>query len=544
MVLALFLLVGVTSSVLAQAVANPGFETGNFTSWVTDANATISATNAHTGNFCVAISGGGTALQSITGLTPNTTYTLVGWGKQGTPCIGWIGVKNFGGTQIYTTISGSSYQQVVINFTTGATNTSAQIWISQGNGQTGVLYGDDFSIGFKPATDPANTGNWTANPAFSDEFNGTTLDTTKWYMPTSLGGWAGFSPAMWDPANHSVSGGVLHLQTINQDLLTNGSFETGDLSGWTNPAGGATISTLAKDAAGIQQAAQYTYGCMITGNADIEQVVTGLTPNTTYQLGCNMRIGTGTQVTMGVKNYGGTTKTLAKTVTDWYPTTSLQFTTGATSTSATIFASNSGGTGTVYCDEFSVVPATLPSGMHLTPGYYISASSVASLATPVYGYYEARIKASNTPVVSAFWFVDVTVPQEEIDVCELIGNATHNTSNTSGLLSQEMPMDTWYKDTYKNQAYFNLGVPVAADFHIYAVDWEPTTITYYCDGAPVPVRQINQLIPPAFPTMNGQTLVTRLQHLMFDSEVFAGYGIPPKGTATEFQVDYVRAWTH
>ncbi|MBV8265300.1 MAG: hypothetical protein JO252_03035, partial [Planctomycetaceae bacterium] len=33
-----------------------------------------------------------------------------------------------------------------------------------------------------PTSDPGNTGNWTLNPAFSDNFDAGTLDTTKWQL--------------------------------------------------------------------------------------------------------------------------------------------------------------------------------------------------------------------------------------------------------------------------------------------------------------------------------------------------------------------------
>ena len=61
-------------------------------------------------------------------------------------------------------------------------------------------------------------------------------------------------------------------------------------------------------------------------------------------------------------------------------------------------------------------------------------------------------------------------------------------------------MNTWYKDKYNNAFSYNLAPATDAAFHIYGVDWEANTITYYCDG--VQVRQITQSTTP--PTANAR----------------------------------------
>ena len=52
-----------------------------------------------------------------------------------------------------------------------------------------------------PASDPGNTGNWVFNPAFSDEFNGTSLDASKWDNVTN---WSGRYPSLFLASNVTV----------------------------------------------------------------------------------------------------------------------------------------------------------------------------------------------------------------------------------------------------------------------------------------------------------------------------------------------------
>ena len=75
-----------------------------------------------------------------------------------------------------------------------------------------------------PASDPTNTGNWVINTTFTDEFNGTGLDTTKWNEKqiketgsnpcgsTAAGiKWDGRQPALFLSSNVVVTGGTLQI---------------------------------------------------------------------------------------------------------------------------------------------------------------------------------------------------------------------------------------------------------------------------------------------------------------------------------------------
>ncbi|MCK1269275.1 MULTISPECIES: family 16 glycosylhydrolase [unclassified Bradyrhizobium] len=59
-----------------------------------------------------------------------------------------------------------------------------------------------------PLSDQSNIGKWRTLPSFSDEFNGETLDHTKW-SPTDS--WNGMKPSFFSPENVSVEAGCLNI---------------------------------------------------------------------------------------------------------------------------------------------------------------------------------------------------------------------------------------------------------------------------------------------------------------------------------------------
>ncbi len=89
----------------------------------------MSGTNPRTGPDDLEIAGYGAGQETVTGLSPNTTYTFSAYGYSNTSgSWGYIGVKNFGGTETSTTFSQTSWGLDEVTFTTGATNTSALMY--------------------------------------------------------------------------------------------------------------------------------------------------------------------------------------------------------------------------------------------------------------------------------------------------------------------------------------------------------------------------------------------------------------------------------
>ena len=268
-------------------VVNPGLETGSFSPWTSWNTAGISSSNARTGSYCIYTGNNNcSAEQVITGLSPNTTYTLRAYARVAVSGEGVkLGVKDYGGTEVNTTISSTSYAQGSIQFTTGSGNTSAKIYLWKDTG-TGAAYGDDFEL---------------------------------------------------------VVGGT----TSNPNLVVNSGLETGSFSPWTS-----------WNTAGISSSNARTGSyCIYTGNnnCSAEQVITGLSPNTTYTLRAYARVAvSGEGVKLGVKDFGGTETNTTISSTS-YQQGSIQFTTGSGNTSAKIYLWKDTGTGAAYGDDFELV---------------------------------------------------------------------------------------------------------------------------------------------------------------------------------------------
>lgn len=69
---------------------------------------------------------------------------------------------------------------------------------------------------FYPVSDPENKGEWVLNDEISDEFDGTEIDTAKWFVEGQNGDyyiWKGRAPSQFAPHNVIVEDGNLKLRT-------------------------------------------------------------------------------------------------------------------------------------------------------------------------------------------------------------------------------------------------------------------------------------------------------------------------------------------
>ncbi len=131
----------------SNLVSNPGFETGSLSPWINLSGASVVSNNAHTGNYAVQTGNANSGVsQTISGLSSSHTYTLTGWVKSsnGSDAI-YVGVKNYGGTETNNFTTSSTYTQITVTFTTGSSNTSADIYCWK-NGGSAASYCDDFSV--------------------------------------------------------------------------------------------------------------------------------------------------------------------------------------------------------------------------------------------------------------------------------------------------------------------------------------------------------------------------------------------------------------
>lgn len=128
--------------------------------------------------------------------------------------------------------------------------------------------------------------------------------------------------------------------------VNNGQLETGDALAWNSVYGGAAVASE-----GIHYGGSHAWKIPAgTSSAGVEQTVLGLAPSTAYRLSA-WTVNGGAGLTFGVKNHGASQVTSTVPASTWTRAT-VNFTTGASATSATIFAFRGSGTQVAYADAF------------------------------------------------------------------------------------------------------------------------------------------------------------------------------------------------
>jgi hypothetical protein len=139
---------GLSPSLSAQTnpLISPGFETGDLSGWTTSyGTRSVVAATTHSGSYSGKVGYGSSIAQTVTGLSPNTTYTFTSWFKVDTAGqVVYMGVNNHGGSSTSNYNNSTTYAQKTLTFTTGATNTSANIFVYQSG--SGFAYCDDLVL--------------------------------------------------------------------------------------------------------------------------------------------------------------------------------------------------------------------------------------------------------------------------------------------------------------------------------------------------------------------------------------------------------------
>jgi beta-glucanase (GH16 family) len=123
-----------TLTVQAGSFANAGFEDNPAgIGWSLFGTAQVVNFNQRSGSRAMRMNGAsGSAEQVITGLSPDTTYTLGGWQRVSFPSAeARIGVKNYGGPDVWSATHSTGYVNGTVIFTTGPGSTQATVYVSK-----------------------------------------------------------------------------------------------------------------------------------------------------------------------------------------------------------------------------------------------------------------------------------------------------------------------------------------------------------------------------------------------------------------------------
>ncbi|ALG13429.1 chitinase [Kibdelosporangium phytohabitans] len=120
----------------ANLLTNPGFEAGSTSGWSCQSGTTV-ASPVRTGNYALASSDFGKCAQTVS-VVPNTTYAISAW-VRGNPV--YLGVT--GGPSTWT--GATNYAELKLSFTTGAGQTSAELYLHGWYG-AGTFNVDDVAL--------------------------------------------------------------------------------------------------------------------------------------------------------------------------------------------------------------------------------------------------------------------------------------------------------------------------------------------------------------------------------------------------------------
>jgi len=156
----------------SNLLLNADFENG-FSSWTILKGANRVNLDSKSGSYALSAPSNSGAEQTITGLTPNTTYLLTGWLKSSNSSPVSLGVKLYGGNELSNETTSTVYKQLTVKFTTGPSSTKATIYAYNPSSGSNTMNVDDLSLTL--------TNETPYTLVWSDEFNGNgTVDPANW----------------------------------------------------------------------------------------------------------------------------------------------------------------------------------------------------------------------------------------------------------------------------------------------------------------------------------------------------------------------------
>jgi len=169
-------------------------------------------------------------------------------------------------------------------------------------------------------------------------------------------------------------------------------------------------------------------------------------------------------------------------------------------------------------------------------GDYTHATAAFKSKTRVkYGYFEVEAKATNSRYWNSFWLYDYTdLDWTEIDVYEIVAGENYLV-RTSHLFYARPDYEGTEEDHIKEQqevapwlAGWEYEDGFFANYHVYGLDWNKDSITWYVDG------------------VSKFTVVNEHWHqelyLILDAEVNPAWPALPESSEEIYQIKYIRSW--
>ncbi|MFF7333076.1 carbohydrate binding domain-containing protein [Streptomyces sp. NPDC090306] len=243
----------------ANVLTNPGFETGGLSPWSCSGNlGSIVSTPVHGGGKALAgavsASDNAQCTQTVA-VQPNTTYALTGW-VRGTYV--YLGVN--GGASTWTS-SPSAYSQLSVSFTTGATQTSATIYVHGWYAQ-GTYYADDISLDGPGGGGTTDTQAPTAPTGLTSTAKTSSSVSLSWGASSDNVGVAAYDVYSGSSKVLSVSGTSATVSGLSAGTAYTFTVKARDAAGNVSAASNSLAVTTSAGSGGttsFKQAAPYLY---------------------------------------------------------------------------------------------------------------------------------------------------------------------------------------------------------------------------------------------------------------------------------------------
>ncbi|MGW4672193.1 carbohydrate binding domain-containing protein [Streptomyces sp. NPDC004324] len=248
-----------TTAQAANILSNPGLESGSLSPWSCTGNlGSVVSTPVHGGSKALAgaVSSSDNAQCSQTvAVQPNTTYSLSGWVRGNYV---YLGVD--GGASTWTT-SPSAYSQLSVSFTTGASQTSAKIYVHGWYAQ-GTYYADDISLDGPGGGGGSDTQAPTAPTNLTSTGKTSSTVSLSWGASSDNVGVSGYDVYSGPNQVLSVSGTSATVGGLSPSTAYTFTVKARDAAGNTSAASNSvsvTTSAGGGGTTGFKQAAPYLY---------------------------------------------------------------------------------------------------------------------------------------------------------------------------------------------------------------------------------------------------------------------------------------------